>query len=175
MRKKKISFGLSESEIDRAIREIEAEKQYIIEKTEELQKKIADRIEKEAQTGFNGAVLEDIIPGYGYAKSPQVTVSSTSKGDIEVVIAYGEDAIWIEFGAGVYHNGAVGGSPHPKGVELGYTIGGYGLGNGRKKVWGFNRDGELHLTHGTPAAMPLAKAVSSVCNEIVDIARGVFV
>lgn len=174
MRKTVIKVNLSERDIDKAIKELESYKQSLIQKTETLRKKIAERIERDSQSGFNGAVLEDILPGYGTAYTPNVTVTTTTEGDVEVVIASGEDAIWIEFGAGVYHNGAAGSSPHPKGVELGYTIGDYGEGNGKKRVWGFNRNGELHLTRGTPAAMPMAKAVSAVCNEIGDIVKEVW-
>ena len=85
-----------------------------------------------------------------------------------------EDAVWIEFGAGVYHNGSPGSSPHPHGAELGMTIGGFGKGNGKKEVWGFYEEGELKLSRGTPAKMPMARAVSTVCNEISEIAREVF-
>ena len=81
----------------------------------------------------------------------------------------------MEFGAGVYYNGAVGSSPNPLGTELGFTIGSYGLGNGRKEVWGYTgEDGQIHLTHGAPASMPLYKAVQSVSRDIVRIAREVF-
>jgi hypothetical protein len=81
----------------------------------------------------------------------------------------------MEFGAGVYYNGAVGSSPNPLGTGLGFTIGSYGKGNGRKEVWGYRgEDGEIHLTHGAPASMPLYKAVQSVSRDIARIAREVF-
>lgn len=93
---------------------------------------------------------------------------------ISVVIAAGEDAVWVEFGAGVYHNGSAGSSPHPKGAELGFTIGGYGKGMGKRKTWGFYEDGELRLTHGAPAVMPMYNAMKTVCDEIASIAKEVF-
>jgi hypothetical protein len=81
----------------------------------------------------------------------------------------------MEFGAGVYYNGAVGSSPNPLGTDLGFTIGSYGKGNGRKEVWGYcGEDGEIHLTHGAPSSMPLYKAVQSVLRDIARIAREVF-
>ena len=90
------------------------------------------------------------------------------------MIASGEDAIWAEFGAGVYHNGSAGASPHPKGSEFGFTIGGYGYGQGKKAVWGFYEGDELMLTHGAPASMPMYRSVQWVCDEIYKIAKEVF-
>ena len=81
--------------------------------------------------------------------------------------------MWVEFGAGVYHNGAVGSSPNPYGSELGFTIGSYGT-NGARDIWGFYENGELVLTHGTPAAMPLFHAVQDTIDEIPSIAKEVF-
>lgn len=172
MGKKIITFGLSGQDIDGAIKELEQYKQDILKKTELLREKVADRLADEAQKGFNGAVVDDLVRGgkrYG-----QVEVSVDNRGAITVVIADGEDAVWIEFGAGVHHNGSPGSSPHPNGAELGMTIGGFGKGNGKKDTWGFYEDGELKLTRGTPATMPMARAVTTVCNEISEIAKEVF-
>lgn len=176
MGKKVISFGLSENEIDRALKELADYKQEIIRKTELLRDKVAERLADEAQSGFNGAVV-DMQVLKGGSTSPQyaqVDVSVDNRGSITVVVAKGEDAVWIEFGAGVYYNGSPGSSPHPNGAELGMTIGGFGKGNGRKEVWGFYEDGELKLSRGTPARMPMARAVTTVCNEIQEIAKEVF-
>ena len=111
----------------------------------------------------------------GGKRTAQVNVSITNKNTVSVVIANGEDAVWVEFGAGVYHNGASGSSPHPKGGELGFTIGGYGKGKGKRETWGYYDNGNLVLTHGTPASMPMAKAVTTICNDIVQIAKEVFI
>jgi hypothetical protein len=55
------------------------------------------------------------------------------------------------------------------------AIGTYGKGNGAKEVWGYlGSDGKIHLTRGTPASMPLYKAVQSVSRDIARIAREVF-
>lgn len=172
MKKTVISFGLSAKEIDKAIKELEQYKQELIRKTTLLREKVADRIAELAQSGFNGAVVDDLLKGG--VKTADVTVSLSNTDDVSLVIANGEDAVWVEFGAGVYHNGSAGSSPHPKGSELGLTIGGYGKGMGKKDVWGYYEEGELRLTHGTPAVMPMYNAVKTVCDEIADIAREVF-
>ena len=173
MHKTKISFGLSEAEINRAINELNTYKQWIEAKTKLLEERIAERIKEEAQSRFNGAIVDDTIdrsPSYA-----NVSVTVNNKGTVTVVVAEGTDAIWIEFGAGVYHNGSVGTSPHPKGAELGFTIGSYGQGYGSKQTWAYyDADGKRVRTRGTQAKMPMYLATSTVINDIVQIAREVF-
>ena len=177
MGKKTIRFGLSTSEIDRAIKELADYKQEIVRKTELLQEKVAERLADEARSGFNGAIVDDLL--LGGARTAQVDVHLDPQGNATVVIAVGTDekkmdAVWVEFGTGIYYNSSPGSSPHPHGVELGMTIGGFGKGNGKKEVWGFYEEGELKLTRGTPARMPMALAVTTVCNDIQSIVKEVF-
>lgn len=172
MGKRVISFGLSSSDIDRAIKELADYKQDILKKTDLLREKVAQRLADEAEKGFNGAVLDDLIKGG--TKFAQVDVSVDNRGSVTVVVANGEDAVWIEFGAGVYHNGSPGSSPHPSGAELGFIIGGFGKGNGKKETWGYYEEGELKLTRGTPATMPMSRAITTVCDELSEIAKEVF-
>lgn len=170
---KKISFGLSEQEIDRAIKELEEYKREFLRKCEELRLRVAERIREKSQEGFNNAIVDDLLPDSGGARMAQVSVVTENSDDVTLVIAQGTDAVWVEFGAGVYHNGSVGSSPNPYGSSLGFTIGSFGD-NGRKKTWGFYENGDLKLTHGTPATMPMFNAAKSVLDEINDIAKEVF-
>jgi hypothetical protein len=173
VRKKKITIGLSEQDIDRAIRELAQYKADFTQKVELLREKVADRLAVEAQSGFTGAVVDDLIKrGQKFA---DVKVSVDNRANLSVVVANGEDAVWVEFGAGVYHNGSPGSSPHPNGAELGFTIGSFGKGNGKKEVWGYyDENNELKLTRGTPATMPMYRAAQTVCSDIQNIAREVF-
>lgn len=172
MRKKVINFGLSEREIDRVIKELEQYKQEVIRKTALLREKVADRIAELAQSDFNGAIVDDLLEGG--VKTAKVDVSLENGENVSLVIANGEDAVWVEFGAGVFHNGSAGSSPHPKGSELGLTIGGYGKGMGKKEFWGYYEGDTLRLTHGTPSIMPMYNAVKTVCDEITEMAEEVF-
>ena len=173
MSKKKITIGLSEQDIDRAIREMAQYKTEFLQKVELLREKVADRLAVEAQSGFTGAVVDDLIKrGQKFA---DVKVSVDNRANLSVVVANGEDAVWVEFGAGVYHNGSPGSSPHPNGAELGFTIGSFDKGNGKREAWGYyDENNELKLTRGTPATMPMYRAVQTVCNDIQNIAREVF-
>jgi hypothetical protein len=175
---KKIKINLlSVDSIDQAIAELETYKKDFQRKVDILRDRLAEEITDLAQAGFSGAMIDDVLPGYGSSRNAEVTVYHYGTGDITVVVADGKDAIWVEFGAGVYHNGSAGSSPHPQGAKLGYTIGGYGKGKGKSKVWGYydasGKNG-LVLTHGTPATMPLYNAMKTVSNKAVSIAREVF-
>ena len=173
---KTIRFGLSESEIQRAIDEVEKFRTEFQNKVDTYRKRIAEEIAVQASTYFDNAVMDDVINGS--PRKPDVTVDWSDDGKIAVVVANGEDAVWCEFGAGVYHNGSVGSSPHPKGNDLGFTIGSYGKGHGKQSVWGYYSDPDsksgLVLTHGTPASMPMYNAAQEVLRKSVEIAKEVF-
>ena len=159
--------------IDAAVKEIRDYADWVKRKTDELRERVAYFIAKDASAVFNTVVADDLIGEGAVIGSVDVVVEDN--GNMTLVIANGEDAVFMEFGAGVYYNGGVGSSPNPLGAALGYTIGSYGKGNGAKAVWGFKgEDGALHLTHGVPASMPLYRALQSVVNDIEQIAREVF-
>jgi hypothetical protein len=160
---------LSVGEINRAIKEIKAHKQELIKKTALLRERIAAEIAANAESAFARAIVDDLLNGSQRMADVDVTVSN--RDNTSIVIANGKDAVFVEFGSGVFHNGSIGSSPHPKGKELGFTIGVYCKGYGKKTVWGFYKDEELHLTHGTPGVMPLYNAVRTVCENIYKIAR----
>ena len=170
---KQISIDLSMRSIDNAIRQLRAYQSSLDSKCDRFVRAFADRIAEYASAGFASAVVNDVVNAGPRPASVNVSVDSVADG-ATAVIAAGEDAVWVEFGAGVYHNGSVGASPHPKGAELGFTIGSYGKGKGKGKAWGYYNDGALVLTHGTPAQMPLYNAVLSACNDIEQIAQEVF-
>ena len=176
MSKTTIRFGLSKSEIDRAIREVNKFKQEFEGKVDLCRKRIAEEIANYAEANFASAVMDDVI--HGSPRKPDVKVSFSDDGKISVVVADGEDAVWCEFGAGVYHNGSVGSSPNPYGNDLGFTIGSYGEGHGKQQAWGYytdpdNKEG-LVITRGTPASMPMYNAVQEVMRKSIEIAREVF-
>lgn len=177
MSKTVIRFGLNNKDIDRAIREIEVFKREFLKKVDVYRNRIADEIKEIASLNFSNSIVDDVING-GSPHKPDVKVYVSDKGGISVVVADGEDAVWCEFGAGVYHNGSVGSSPNPYGNELGFTIGSYGKGYGKAQAWGYYTDPDsktgLIITRGTPATMPMYNAAEEVLRKSVSIAREVF-
>lgn len=173
MSKKTIRFGLGVTDINRAIREVNKFKQDFRNKVDTYRKRIAEEIAVQASLNFGNAVVDDVI--HGSPRRPDVAVTVSERGSISVVVAEGEDAVWCEFGAGVYHNGSVGSSPNPFGNDLGFTIGSYGKGYGKKQAWGYyDENGDLVITRGTPASMPLYNAAQEVMRKAVEIAKEVF-
>ena len=173
MSKKVIRVGLNVKDINKAIREVNKFKEDFRKKVDTYRKRIADEIAVQASLNFGNSTVDDVINGS--SRRPDVQVSVSERGKVAVVIADGEDAVWCEFGAGVYHNGSVGSSPNPYGEDLGFTIGSYGKGYGKKQVWGYyDEDSNLVLTRGTPATMPMYNAAQEIMRKSVEIAREVF-
>ena len=171
---KVINVTLDSASIDAAVREIEAYGRRVQRKMDELRERIAYFIAKDASAVFNTAVAGDDLREGTITGNVQVSVEQKGN-NVTLIIADGKDAVFMEFGAGVYFNGPVGSSPNPLGPELGFTIGSYSTHKPDKEIWGYKgEDGEIHLTHGAPASMPLYKAVQSVTRDIERIAREVF-
>lgn len=103
-----------------------------------------------------------------------LVISKTSNGITGTITVYGEDIVFIEFGAGVHYNTAAGDSPHKKGKQLGYTIGSYGQGRGKYDVWLYKGDdGNMHQSQGTEATMPLLNATEDMRAAVVRICKEV--
>ena len=168
----KLNVRLNSADLKRAASQIRAYRQNLDEKCQRLSRMVAELIAEEASTRFAGAVVDDLVQGS--PRMADVSVRIENSGNICVVIAEGNDAVFAEFGAGVYHNGSIGSSPHPRGSALGMTIGSYGKGNGRKTAWGFVDETGLHITHGAPASMPLYTSMLHVSERIEELAREVF-
>lgn len=140
-----------------------------------FQMRLAIEIQEAAQRYFDASILDTPVSNRA-SNEHLADVSVTVQNQMEwtVIIANGEDAVFCEFGAGVYWNGSAGASPNPYGAELGFTIGSYGMGNGTKKAWAFKLEdgGDWLVTHGTPATMPMYRArneLLTVGNRIIEI------
>lgn len=141
-----------------------------------LEKKLHKMLEMLAQIGVGVARIgfESAMHDGGN----DVTVAETGEWIDDHTIAVnatGSMIAFIEFGSGVYYNGAAGSSPHPKGVELGMLIGEYGKGQGKKNTWFFyDSTGAAVATHGNPPAMAMWDASQQMREQITTIARSVF-
>lgn len=181
-----IEFSLDSKSIGNAIKQLEAYQDDFKRKCEMLRQKVADRIRWSAEQGFSAAIVSDVIgkvAGKGKIASAEqppndVTVSVEHGKDFSIVIAKGSQAVFIEYGAGVYHNGAPGDSPHPWGIQQGFAIGAYpenGVpSKGVRNVWGYKDGSDIVLTHGTPAAMPMYRGAEEAVRTIGEIVREVF-
>ena len=164
MAKRVIEFNLGAKSIDGAIKELQAYKAWVKEKTAELIRRLAEVGAAEAKVRFAAAQ-------YDGDNDAVVSVEAIDRG--YKIVAAGKSVFFIEFGAGVYYNGT---EPYPEPRPAGVVgIGEYGKGYGKRKAWGFyDATGELVITHGTPAAMPMLHASRVMRQEMERIAREVF-
>jgi hypothetical protein len=145
MAKRVITMSLSSKSIGQAIRELKSFRDSLEAKTKVFLDELAHIGVKEASVRFTTAMYDGV-------NDSSVTLKPIDGG--YCIVAEGKAVAFIEFGAGVYHNpGEPYPNPRPDGIV---GIGEYGKGYGKRQAWGFrNEDGELVITHGTPAAMPM--------------------
>ena len=107
---------------------------------------------------------------------------STSKGAIREegdkwiceIFLNGSQSVFVEFGSGVTHNTSVGGSLHPKGGELGFTIGSYPGQTHADDPRGWyykDRWGNSQHTYGTPTFAPLYNTSQDLIDVIYEVAK----
>ena len=172
---KVISFSLSPESIDRAIKEVRAYRADFEQKCRRLRELVGERIYWTASAGFKTDLSAGVI--FGAAPANDVQVSITHNDDVTVIIADGTQAVFIEFGAGVYYDGPVGSQQNPLGKWpqfSNYRIGMYGKGRGSKNAWNYTLNGVKSLTHGTLPAMPMFHGYEQAIQALSGIVREVF-
>ena len=164
MRKTIIRCTLDEKDIDRAIKELNAYKREFLEKEKRLLEGLANIGIKEASVRFTTAMYDGV-------NDVSVRLDTTKNG--YAIVAEGQAVAFIEFGAGVYHNT---GEPYPNTRPNGIVgIGEYGKGKGKRKAWGYvSEDGDVVITRGNPAAMPMWYASEEIKNSVLRVVREVF-
>ena len=165
----KINVGLSLKSIEEAIEKLEKYQNKIEEAARIFTQKLAELGVQTIDTTIAGT------PADPNASMEHMTefyeVESSDDGVTFTIHLTGENVLFIEFGTGVHYNGPVGTSPHPKGAELGYTIGSYGLGQGANEYWWYTEDGQKIRTSGQAAACSIPAAVSVMTENIVNYAK----
>ena len=84
----------------------------------------------------------------------------------------GKDIVFVEFGAGVYHNSNGNDNPLAESVSFETGIGSYGKGQGSQPYWFVAHN---LISRGTPMYMPIYRAILAVKPEIPTIVKRVFV
>ena len=167
----KITLRMNPESISDAVKQLNEYRDSLPRKAELIRQRVTEELKNLVEEGFNGAFYDGLL--YEGWKVPSVDVYTKNDDEISVVIADGKEAVFIEFGAGVYFN--PGGSAHPSRPPGIVNIGEYGKGRGKRQIWGYyDKNGELHLTHGTPASMPMFLAAKEIAEKIPSIARDVF-
>ena len=162
--KQVITMKLSSRSIKDAIKELKSYRDSITAKMDKMLEKLAYIGVKEASVRFTTAIYDGV-------NDSSVTLETIKDG--YCIKAEGRAVAFIEFGAGVYHNPD---EPYPNARPAGIVgIGEYGKGYGKRQAWGFKDDsGELVITHGNPAAMPLWYASEEMRDAILTTFKEVF-
>lgn len=170
-RRKTIKMNLSVGSVESVIKQIEEYKQSLVFKTEQLLKELG-KIGIQTIDAKMSNIVGDSDPSH-YAF---VRISSYGNYSKATIILQGHDIGFIEFGAGIHYNGAAGSSPHPKGQQMGYTIGSYGMGKGANDYWKYYDEdqGRFKTSQGTKAAMPMYNAEVEIMRQVKQVAKKVF-
>lgn len=164
--------GLSAESLTKASDRVKKLQRAYVNKTRQFVKALCDK-------GIS--VMSDNLIGKGDSEPPEIPTKphvfmGSKDGHMQAVLRLrGEDVMFVEFGAGIHYNSPAGTSPHPKGLELGYTIGSYGMGQGANDFWHYEDDNGIWVrSYGTEATMPMWKADMAIRNEFESIAKQVF-
>lgn len=164
MRKTVIKCTLDKRDINRAIKDLKQFKRDFLKREKQLLEGLAKIGLKEASVRFTTAM---------YDGTNDVSVRLDEIDNGYVIVADGKAVAFIEFGAGVYHNPS---EPYPNPRPDGIVgIGEYGEGKGKRKAWGYmDENGDLVITRGNPAVMPMWYASEEIKNSILKIAKEVW-
>lgn len=117
-----------------------------------------------------------ISTGAGIERSASVAYQVDSSGDIAVAVIQmtGKDALFIEFGAGIYYNPSD--PPHANSVKPPMGVGTYpgqthAFDNG---WWYYGPNGESVYTHGTEGTYPMYHASENIQNNAIKRALQIF-
>ena len=160
MPKKIVIDGLSDENIDRAIKEVRKYKQWVLKKEAELRMRLAAVGATVASIQFSRAI---------YNGTNDVSVRVDNTGSVAVIYAEGESVAFIEFGSGDKY-----GHGHPQAGELGMGPGTYPEGKGHwddPRGWWY---GHNEHSYGNPPAMAMYQAVQAMTEQITMIAKEVF-
>lgn len=147
-----------------------------------LDDKTAIFIQRLSKIGISAlnARINSISPFYK-GEDIDTSVSSvykTEDGWGAVITMKGSQCVFIEFGAGVTFNTSKGSSLHPKGEELGLTIGSYNPNSPNATSssgwWYKDKWGQSQHTYGTPTFAPLYNSSLVMLEAIRIVAEEVF-
>lgn len=154
---------------------IHAYEVYLERKRKEFLERVANRLKQLIEANFAGTIVDDRTEDSGGPQPASVSVADpVADGDGYMIVVNGKDAVWVEFGAGVHHNGAMGTSPNPYGTKLKFSIGGYSKMFPGWDKWPIRGGKHAPWSYGTPAQMPMYRAVQTLIAEIPQIAQEVF-
>jgi hypothetical protein len=166
---KKIKFGLSVSEINRAIQEVEAYKKELNNKVQDYARRLSDLGLLTAK-----AIIQSHTASGSTIGSLRVETDSLGQITRMRVVVESEAILFLEFGAGIKYNQ---GNENPKASELGYGVGTYPdqtHAYDPNGWWYQDENGEWKHSFGVKAVMPMYNASLVMATMAVKVAKEVF-
>ena len=167
-----IKCELGTSSIDNAIKELKDYKQSINDKLNALVSALMQEGIEVARASLATTVGDSVngaIEGFGVNSDGNIVTA--------FVALTGPDALFIEFGAGIHYNN---GNVNPKASEFGYGVGTYPSEHPPNRAinpgyWWYKDDaGDIHLSLGTQASMPIYHAAENARNTAIKKAIEIF-
>jgi len=173
----KISFALSASSAQNAIKEVEMYKNRLNVKCEKLCRELIN-------LGYNTAVQKISESSIGRTITLRCEVAPSQVGCKAILIAVGQtkqaegyepvnSLLLVEFGAGIHYNPV----PNPIADKFGMGVGTFPDQTHAfdDKGWYFlGDDDKWHHSYGVKATMPMYNAAQAMKNQIYEIAKGIF-
>lgn len=158
----------SKHSIDKAMVNITSYANRVMRLKEELPRVLAEYGVTRARARYSEGTYDLLISGQ--FSTPNITVTAEQRENGWAVVANGKEVCFVEFGAGVYYTGGESYlGTRPPGIV---GIGQFGKGHGKQDSWGFkDENGEVYITHGTPANNTLYFTAREMREYIEEAAR----
>ena len=163
--------AFKKSSVDKAIVALEAVKKDWQRKAKLCSEMIASALADEIQKNLDAIPMTDDLKD---TKTHQAVPRRSALSAIATgnrVLINGEEIVFVEFGAGIYHNQGTQ-NPLSEAVQFDTNIGSYGQGKGNNKYWFVAHN---LISSGTPAYMPIQEAIDAIKPQIPTMIRQVFV
>ena len=163
--------AFDKSSVDKAIEEVKAVKKEWQRKAnlccEAIAAMLADQIDANIEAL---PMTDDLVDVKTHQPQPYNSYGLAYAEGNRVYIK-GREIAFVEFGAGIYHNQGVN-NPLSEAVQFDTSIGSYGKGQGNQPYWFVAHN---LISRGTPAYMPIYRAMLAIEPEIPTIVRQIFV
>ena len=157
--------------VNKAITDLQAVKAEWRTKCRQVEEEVARQLAEIISENLSAIPFsDDLKDTKTHAATPLFPILGAMASGNTVTIG-GEEIVFVEFGAGIYHNAGKT-NPLAESVQFETAIGSYGKGQGNKKYWFVAHN---LISCGTPMYMPIYEAIETIKPMIPTIARQVFV
>lgn len=164
--------AFDKSSVDKAIEEVKAIKKEWKRKANLCSEMIAAALADEINKNLSAITMTDDVIDVKTHQPAPINRFAMAYPQGNRIIIKGQDIAFIEFGAGIYHNGDINPNPLAMSVKFDTGPGTYGKSQGIKPYWFIAHN---LISRGTPAYMPIQNAIDTIAPQVPTLVRSVFV